>query len=413
MNKKRINKAIVYVFVSIFVFLAAQDFVSAQNKENKLRNVGIGISGGYGVVAHSNNFVKGINADNKKIEYMAPMSLKITKEIDGSEPWQYYYNGLYYGVGLFHGIFNYSENLGNPFAIYGILGFRFLNAGWFSLKAEMAVGFSGIWDAYDEKDRYNIAIGTPIESYIHAGLEAGVSFSKHFQGNIGASFIHFSNGNMRQPNKGINALCPTIGLTYFPDELVHFSKADRRNYFEQHGKEKFKGFWQSEFNVNFARKGIYVFYDHPLQDGTMKEDTARDAYFIMDLQARFARKLARNHALGIGADLSYNQSIGRNSEAYYYPGNRKDDLDFGHHLTFSLFASYEYNIHRFSLLFEPGFYVYKHKDGYLPNTFERIALRYELYKGIFAQLGIRAYDFRKADYIEWGVGYRIEHRKQQ
>lgn len=393
------------VFIlGIIVFI----FVFSLRGQN-LNNVGISLTGGYGWVAPINDFVRGINPDNEKIKSMTNFSLRLTKQVDGSEYWHYLYNGFYYGAGLFHGQFNYSKHLGNPFAVYGLIGFNFLNTKVFSLKSELALGVSGIWKTYSDNYRYNVAVSSPVETYIHADLEGYFSINQHWQVNLGASFIHFSNGNLRQPNKGINILTPALGVTYIPQQIVHINRKLLENN-PRDTKEMFKPHWQSQYNIYFAQKGMYVFYEKPDNSGAIQEDTARGVYPIIGLQARCLRKFAINHALGLGFDLTYNESIGKNEETYYYPNNYKDNISTGQHLTFSTFLSYEYNIHRFSVMLEPGIYIYRYKDSYLPQVFERINIRYQFNYGIFAQLGIRAYDFRKADYLEFGLGYRFKHK---
>ena len=140
-------KKICILYIVVFSFtlsLKSQDF----------NNIGISLTGGYGWVAPINDFVKGINPDNKKVTSMANLSLRLTKQVDGSDSWHYLYNGFYYGMGLFHGQFNYSKHLGNPFAVYGLIGFNFLNTKYFSLKSELALGISGIWQTYNNTYRY-------------------------------------------------------------------------------------------------------------------------------------------------------------------------------------------------------------------------------------------------------------------
>ncbi|MBR1769066.1 MAG: acyloxyacyl hydrolase [Bacteroidales bacterium] len=392
------------VYIIIVLLLLCNALVS-QNKNN----LSLTFGSGYGWVAPINNFVRGINDDNKKVTSMANFSLRLTKEVDGSNYWHYWYNGFYYGAGLFYGHFNYSKNLGNPFALYGLMGFNFFHTKNLSLKAEMALGFSGIWTPYKESNRCNVAVSTPVESYIHADLEAYYSLNRHWQINLGAAFIHFSNGNMKQPNKGINVLTPVLGFSYIPVQLVHINRKDLKNYFPKEKQELFKAHWQSQYNITLAQKGVYVFYSAPDENNVMQQDTARGVYGIFGMQARYLKKFALNHAFGFGFDLTYNQSIGKNDPLFYYPGREQDNMTYFQKFTLSSFISYEYNIYRASLLLEPGLYLFN-KDKSLPRLSEHILLRYQFNGGIFAQIGIRAYDFRKADYIEWGVGYRIRHK---
>ncbi|MBQ9253534.1 MAG: acyloxyacyl hydrolase [Bacteroidales bacterium] len=371
------------------------------------KNFSYEIATGYGWVAPINDFVRGKNQDNTKINAMANLSFRFTKEVDGSKAWHYLYNGVYYGVGGFYGHFNYSKHLNNPFSLYGLFGFNVFHTQKFALKTEVALGLSGIWDGYSETNRYNVAVSTPVECYAHANMEGLYSFSDNWHINLGASFIHFSNGTMLRPNKGINVLTPILGLTYTPQKINHIQ---RKNIPEDLLQTlSYTPHWQSLVTLYYAQKGVYTFYKHPLQDGTMKEDTARGVYPIFGLQGRFMRKMTFSHSLGLGFDVSYNENIGKNSKYYYYPGHFNDSLSLYQRFTLSAFISYEYSINNFSIILDPGVYIYRHKDGYLPHFCQRIGLRYQLPKGIFAQLSLRAYDFRKADYIEWGVGYRIKH----
>lgn len=368
------------------------------------KNLSYSLSSGYGFVMPINTFVNGENVDNQVIDRMYNFTFRIGKDTDGSKSWHNLYNGLHYGLGLFHGIFNYSKNLGNPYAIYGYVGFNFLKMEKLQLRSEMAIGFSGIWDCYSETNRMNVAVSTPIESYIHANIHGLYFFNDYFQMNLGASFIHFSNGTMKRPNKGLNILSPEIGLVYRPTGL-NFSKDSSPIVFAPH--------WQTLASLYYGQKGMYTFYWRKNADNTYTPDTARGVYPIFGLQLRHQRALTLSHNLGLGMDLTYNESLGKSDTAYYSIRGLKDTLSFHQRMTFSVFLTYEYNIHNFSIFLDPSFYIYAHKEGYFPTFHQRIGMRYQFPKGMYVQVSLRAKDFSIADYIEWGIGYRIRHKKNQ
>ncbi len=55
-----------------------------------------------------------------------------------------------------------------------------------------------------------------------------------------------------------------------------------------------------------------------------------------------------------------------------------------------------------------GSYVWRGRtDDQVPKLYQRLGLRFLLTDHWFAGLGIRFFDFGKADFIEWTVGYRF------
>ncbi|MEN8251945.1 MAG: hypothetical protein ABFS32_23695 [Bacteroidota bacterium] len=77
------------------------------------------------------------------------------------------------------------------------------------------------------------------------------------------------------------------------------------------------------------------------------------------------------------------------------------------------------------MVIQPGWYLYREawkipdspsegisiprrKPG---SSYQRVGLKYHMFKDVFVGINIRAYDFSIADFIEWNIGYRIEWRK--
>ena len=71
----------------------------------------------------------------------------------------------------------------------------------------------GIWSLYLNNPN-NTVIGTKINAYLSAGIHFDWILSPLFDLNIGATAVHFSNGNTRYPNTGLNTVDFKIGIIY-------------------------------------------------------------------------------------------------------------------------------------------------------------------------------------------------------
>lgn len=379
-----------------FLFVIFIYFVSrAQAQINN--NLSYTFSVGEGYVLPTNDFLNGENKDNKKITNITNLSLKLTKQVDYSEPWHCLYNDFRYGIGLYHGFFNYSDNLGNPFALYVFAGFSPYKHKNFTLKNELALGFSGVWDYYSKDNRQNIAVSLPIEAYIHWTLEGSWRINNMWQAGVGISFTHFSNGALVKPNRGINIISPTLNVVYTPKPIercnLNFTDNFHKNwYFDI-------GFWAGAHAVNF---------DYTKEDGS--RDTVQNSYPVWGEQIKFMVDVNPKCEFGVGVEYSINDATWK-TDATHYKTHAYEKLDIWDKTNIGVFFSFHYNVNNFSVLIEPGF-VLRQKHGYTPKAYQRLGLRYYAYKGWFLQMALKAYNFHVADYIEWGLGYRFGRFKK-
>ena len=84
-----------------------------------------------------------------------------------------------------------------------------------SLNYEWNFGISAGWKPYDnDYNSYNGAVGSRVNAYLNAGIYLNWSLSRYFDFIIGGDFTHFSNGNTKFPNAGVNTTGAKIGLVY-------------------------------------------------------------------------------------------------------------------------------------------------------------------------------------------------------
>lgn len=370
-------------YVLIFLILISNSFLT-QGQWSK--NIDYYLNIGKGDVLPVNDFVKGKNIDGKKIKTMKSFNLSFSKTLDYSKPWQKQYSDLRYGAGLNYGVFNYSKNLGNPISIYGFMGFTPVKKQNFRLNNQIGIGLSFLWEKYDkENNPYNIAVSKDVEVYINWQLTGLWRINDNWYLGMGVDVTHFSNGATVKPNKGLNIISPTINLNYRPKPLQYNITPD------------------SAYNTDNINH--YISFYRAIHADFVK-DSIQNSSKVYGLQYRALRELTYKYNFGLGADITYSDAIYKNM-VDYYNNPKKIHKRFKDHITISCFLSFEYDIHRLSVVLEPGVYLYKSSYAYFPKYYQRIGAKFDISDKIFAQVNLRAYKLHIADYIEYSLGYKI------
>lgn len=350
---------------------------------------------GEGYVLPTNTFVRGENVDNTKINNMGHIAFKVVNDVDGSKSWQNLYNDFRFGLGAFYGRFNYSKHLNNPFAFYGFAGFSPIKYKNFTFKNELALGIVGVFDCYGSDNQYNVAVSLPIETYFHLDFQGFWKLNNYFDFSTSLAFIHFSNGAVLKPNKGINTLSLELGLTYHPQRIT------KDNILPQpiDSTEKSKQNW---YINTFA--GIHaVGFDYMKTDSYKK--SVQKSYIVYGLQGRYLRNLTEKYSIGAGLECLQNTAVGK-TDSVYLVHPEKRDYDYIDKMSAGMFLSFQYNISNLSVYLEPG-HAFWQVHGYASREYQRLGLKYNLTDYIVVQMALRAYNFHVADWIEWGIGIRL------
>ena len=369
-------------------------YVSAQIKNNWSYHLSLG--GGY--IIETTNFLRGNNVDNRNIDWALSFSFEMKKHVSGVKAWHHYYNNLHYGAGLYHTRLNYSKNIGNPSSAYLFFGFSPFKTKKTEIITDIGLGLSGIWDYYSTENIHNDAVSMPVEAHVHFKLTWEYNFSPSWAVNVSSAYVHFSNGALKKPNFGLNIPQLSIGMTYYPNKTSITSPIDTI--------EKFKP-WNQIINVFYGRQGVKVYVpEHSNPRGNVqKEEVKQESFSIIGIDYRFQKRFSFSHSLGFGVEALYNNSYAKNEK--YYMRNRQDGLKFEDKIALSTFICYEYHINRFSILLEPGVYLRKYSDTEQPILWQRIGARYYFPNRLFAEMSLRAYSFRVADFLQFSLGYRI------
>ncbi len=56
-----------------------------------------------------------------------------------------------------------------------------------------------------------------------------------------------------------------------------------------------------------------------------------------------------------------------------------------------------------------GYYIIRTEfPGEVPKFYQKLGFKYHIWDDYFAGLNIRFYEFSRAGFIEWNIGYRIQ-----
>jgi hypothetical protein len=298
----------------------------------------------------------------------------------GTDFWEKLYNYPWSGFGGSFWNLGNDEVLGKAFAIYGFINIPlYKRTDRFSINYQGSAGGAYLTKKFDiYSNHLNRAIGSNLNLYIRLGIDSRIRLYNNCDLAIGLGITHFSNGKTRSPNYGINAGSVSLGLNYM------FNKN--------------KISWQEPEIPALTKRWVQSL----IWSGGVKvyDNLYGKRYFISSVSYNLEYLLDHKRKTGLGSDFFYDGAI---SEALA----REDgtpDKEFSDLIRLGLHASYATQYKKLVMGFQLGYYIYsKYTD--LTLMYDRIYLQYLLTDHLIASVAVKSH-FAKADFIEWGIGYR-------
>ena len=367
---------------------------------------------------HLENLVKGpVNGAKLGVEFQTM----------GEKPWHQYYNFPVIGLGGTYLDLSNPDMLGQAFALYPYINIPIVRTNYFILNVKPGAGMSYVTKSFknaavylgEEGDRNNIdlnrsngAIGSHLNVYFSAGVNIEIPVAAGFSLTAEYNWNHISNGSIVQPNSGINMLNASVGLKYFP------------NYSSYQAPEK-------QEVEDLPRK----FSFEATLAGGVRELYYKDAktYPIASLTLGVYRPLSNIYRMGLGLDAFYDGVYGyvnapRKPNLYvrtYIDSDKFKNkiragvswhnelimgrLIAGLHLGLYLYDPIKnlepYTEAEKGTVRKPLIYGYDidKEDGWL---YTRVVGRYAITNHFFASIALKTH-LQKAEFIEWGLGFRF------
>ena len=201
---------------------------------------------------------------------------------------------------------------------------------------------------------------------------------------VGTGITHFSNGAFKTPNLGINIPVVCAGIAYY----LPYSENIIPDTSWKNVKEK-----KSSLRLLLA--------------GGMKQiyPAVGDTYGVFMFSLNYTRALNYKRELAAGVDIFLDYSDKRAVKRSGIP--LKNDLGI---VKPGIYAGHNFTFSKLHILLQLGYYLYA-KDKSDGRIYTRFGLEYDFSKSCFAHLALKTH-FAKADFVEWGVGYTLQHKKK-
>lgn len=318
------------------------------------------------------------------------------------------------GLGLVALDLGNPSMLGGAYAIYPYLNFRLFQFGRFTANLKGGAGVSFLTKTFNNTatdlnnlNSGNAAIGSVVNVYFAGGVNFNLPLELGFSLVADMQWNHASNGSFYQPNSGINMINGSFGISYTPF-YKHGYHPRRKSIQDLSQKLSF------ELIVSGGGRELYY------------KDNA--FYPTGSIVAALYKPLGNAFRLGIGVDGFYDGVY--NGKTLFKRTYITDD-QLSNKIRVGLSVRPELVFGRFTAGIHMGLYVYnpiknlepydeaktenlnkpliykyniEQEDGWF---YTRAALQYAITKNVLFSLGLKTH-LQKAEFIEWGIGYRFK-----
>ena len=403
MGIKRTWKVIVFlgiIFVGGVLRVAGQGNDSLVDVSPRKFVHGLRVEGRPEYIFPTSSFLKGENAEGRIIRGAFSTHVKYLFRYCPGSIDERIYGDVYQGVGL--GFYNFGESrqLGNPVAFYLFQGARISSlAPWLSLYYEWNFGLSAGWKPYDSYyNSYNTMIGSKVNAYINANFYLRWRLSPRVSLLSGLTVSHFSNGNTKIPNAGLNTIGGNIGLEcnfYRKDDLKSLERkvALTTQPFRRH------------FTYDFVFFGSWHDRLVKTSDGF---SPSPEAYPVFGFNFTPMYNLNYKFRLGVSLDGTFDGGANLYTEGDVYGKVDKSDIvrpPLGDQFALGLSGRVEYVMPCFVVGVGIGANVIGKND--LNMFYQLLTLKIALSRAVFLHVGYRLQNFNEPNFLMLGIGFRF------
>ena len=326
------------------------------------------------------------------------LTLEVGRQTDGTRDWHRVYNYPSYGVGVQVGRFGHERELGRPVAAYGFFSWPFPVSHRTQIAADFGLGVSWNWTAFDRyTNPTNTALGSPVAYYVEGGVSLRVIATERASMYLGLDATHWSNGSTSQPNLGLAVIGPKLGVRY------NFAPQPTRSRAMAADLPRFEPSW--EFVVGVAGSGKTT---AAATNSSQLEVADRWREFgALNITAGVQRHFYRFGKVAAGADVSYDGATGARVDVRdrQQVESRAPAVE---RLSLGAYGGYEHVIGRFSPIVHLGYTAWRgFDDEEVPRFYQRYGSRFYFSDRFWGTFAVRSLKFRKANFVEFGFGYRV------
>jgi hypothetical protein len=363
-----------------------------------IHRIGVEIRPAY--ILPANSYFKEANKTSHPIKSSFSTHLKYSFRFYPNTLADKIYGTPYQGIGVAHYNLSHSDELGSPFSFYLFQGARVSQISQnLSLNYEWNFGLSLGWKPYDyENNPNNTVIGSKANAYINTNFYFSWMLAENLNFNTGVAVTHFSNGNTKFPNAGLNTVGVKAGVLYSfipKKEAINLPSESKVPVFKEHISYDLVLFG------SWRRTGV---------DFLDTQIASPEAYPVMGFCFSPMYNLGYKLRLGLSLDGVYDGSANVYTEDYMMEPRQvfyKPPLN--QQLALGLSVRAEYVMPYFTV----GLGVGKnalYSKGDLKAYYQVIALKTEITRNSFVHIGYSVKDFHMPNFLMLGLGYRFNNK---
>lgn len=345
-----------------------------------------------------NPFLQGENLAQLPVDLSLAAHLKYAFGFHPGSRADRVYGGVYQGIGAAYYDFANPRELGNPVAVYLFQGARIARlAKRLSLDYEWNFGLSFGWKPYDrEQNSHNVMMGSKVNALLNVNFFLRWMLTRELDLTIGPTLTHFSNGNTRLPNAGLNSAGLQAGLTYnFGRERAEIPERSAAPSFRRHMS------YDVVLFGSWCSKGVEVGGDYY---------ASPDTYPVVGLNVSALYNFGYKFRAGVSLDGVYDGSANIYVPDYII-GTEMEFVrpSIDRQLAVGLSARAEFVMPYFTIGLGLGANIF-HKGGDLKSFYQILALKVGITRSSFLHIGYSLRDFHMPNFLMLGVGYRFNNK---
>ncbi len=359
-------------FIFITLFLVTYYNGSTQERISFWNNIYVKAKYHYGfILSHTREIAYNVE------DHVSGIEINISKPTFGGS----YYEKIFFKPRIGAGY--YMSTLGND----GVFGkvhafFPYINIPFgdqsakFHLHYKIAFGMAYLTKKFDLKENlWNTAIGSHGNIYFNFCLNGRFKLNKQNELFAGAGFTHFSNGNYKKPNLGLNIVAVSFGMNHL------------FNY---------KAISDTQLEAPDIPRGIefLVIYSAGFRVHDIDDD---NYYFASSLSTEAGKYFSWKRKAGLGIDVFYNQSL-----EPIYSEKQTGSISQIDLIRPGIHVFHDFLLNRLAITMQIGYYIYSPIPD--QRIYDRIGLRYKINNHLMVNFAIKAH-YADADFVEWGIGY--------
>lgn len=360
-------------------------------------------------ILHTHIYLKGDNPEMRTMNHAFSARLKYGFMHGPQTEKGRLYKGSYQGVGVAWHEFN--PQLGNPLSAFIYQGAPIVSLSpRLSVNYEWNFGLTFGWKPYDaESNPDNRVIGSRVTAYLNADFYLNWRLNRHFGLNAGVTLSHFSNGNTKLPNGGLNVAGLKASLVYYLNPLAYPPRGKASAPASPEKRDVQRG-------ASFLERIRERLHTDVVLFGSWK----RMAYLGIDGVGNVPGKFG---VAGVNinpmASINYRLNVGASVDVLYDHSSNITYDEFKNQINYpsawkqtavGLSGRVEYVMPYFTINFGMGHNVI-HANGHLNGWYEVLALKTQINRWAFVHIGYSLANFQNPNHLMLGLGIRLGKNK--